>query len=121
MTNYETHNDIEINFNGTHLQGYVTTTWLDLISAFGQPLPESDGYKIDWEWVVEFDDGTIATIYNWKNGPNYLGPDAATKDQIKEWHVGGRDPIILLHLEEILDATIETHETRMIRWRKLYT
>jgi hypothetical protein len=31
----------------------------------------------------------VATIYNWKNGPNYIG--RGTIEDIDEWNIGGHD------------------------------
>ena len=85
----KTHNESFIDTNGTHLQGYVMASYHTLVGTFGQP-QGSDGYKVDWEWDIEFPDGTVATIYNWKNGPNY-GHSLTRPEDIKEWNVGGHN------------------------------
>ena len=78
--------------NGTSLRGYLPhTTYADLVSVFGQPTCEGDGYKTDCEWLVEFNDGTVATIYNWKNGRNYCGNDGLDVEDIRHWNVGGHN------------------------------
>jgi hypothetical protein len=87
---FKTHNEIDIDINGTHLQGYVHLKYEQLVAAFGQPT-EADGYKVDAEWGLRFDDGEIVTIYNWKNGKNYCGPDGLRPEEITEWHVGGHN------------------------------
>ena len=74
----------------TSLQGYITVPYQKLIETFGKP-EEGDGYKVDAEWVIEFEDGTIATIYNWKNGKNYCGSSGLPVSRIEEWNVGGKD------------------------------
>ena len=86
---FTTHNDINIDVTGTHLQGYIQADYEKLVKRFGKPL-EGD-YKTDWEWELQFENGSIATIYNWKNGPNYCGETGLHHDQIFEWHVGGFD------------------------------
>lgn len=75
---------------GTSLQGEVDISYNDLIKLFGQP-HEGDGYKVDAEWIIETPFG-VATIYNYKTGKNYLGPDegADVKD-IRDWHIGGKE------------------------------
>ena len=88
---FKTHNQTEVPFAGTHLQGYVDTTYDDLVSLFGEPVRSYPGSKVDWQWAILFDNGVIATVYNWKNGPSYMGPAGKTKDQITEWHIGGLD------------------------------
>ena len=84
---FTTHNDDNtININGTSRQGYINANYPGLCKVFGPPIG-GDGFKIDWEWELLFDDGTVATIYNWKNGPNYTGQGSPYT--IKTWNVGG--------------------------------
>ena len=86
--NYQTHNDVIIEITGTSFQGDIRLDYYDIVSRLGKP-QDRDGYKIDAEWNVEFDDGTVATLYNWKNGRNYCGEDGLKPYQIEEWHIGG--------------------------------
>lgn len=84
---YQTHNDLrQIDVSGTCLRGYCPegTTYEDLVRAFGEPFGGCG--KTDWEWAILFEDGTVATIYNWKDGPSYggAGPHAE-----RSWHIGG--------------------------------
>lgn len=52
---------------GSHRQGQITTTYQALVDCFGEPNHEGDGgYKVSFEWAIEFADGTFATIYDWK-------------------------------------------------------
>ena len=86
---FHTHNTKKsIDAGGTHLQGAIETTYAKLKAMFGQPT-DGDGYKVDAEWEIEFEDGTIATIYNWKNGKNYNGARGLAKTKITNWHIGG--------------------------------
>ena len=85
---FETHNETEVRVAGTCLQGYINATYQELIDVFGKPT-KSDGYKVDAEWLIEFEDGTVATVYNWKNGPNYCGAEGTPVEYITEWNVGG--------------------------------
>lgn len=88
---FVTHNTAKIDINYTHLQGYVDATYKRLKAVFGQP-NKGDGYKVDAEWNIRFADGTVATIYNYKDGVNYLGRGEGTpKTEITDWHVGGND------------------------------
>ena len=66
---------------GTGLVGHVTTTYDDLVKAFGKP--DRDGDKCTAQWIIQFDDGTVATIYDWK--------EPETPKAAYNWHVGGKN------------------------------
>lgn len=86
---YKTHNEIEIPFESSWLQGHIEVSYTNLVKAFGEPiLTHSD--KTDAEWEIQFEDGTIATIYNYKNGKNYLGSGGKNVHDIMWWNIGGR-------------------------------
>ena len=59
-----------------------------LIEVFGEPNDESDGDKIDAEWLI-FTLKGVANIYNYKDGKNYLGEEGLPVDEITEWHIAG--------------------------------
>lgn len=87
---------------GTCLQGYILTTYANLVKHFGEPSHDGDGYKTDAEWVLTDENGTVVTLYNWKDGPNYCGEDGTPVEDILEWHIGGRsDKVVDLIHEEI--------------------
>jgi hypothetical protein len=67
--------------NGTHLQGYIRATYAELVERFGEPTGGGD--KTTVEWCLAFEDGTIATIYDWKE---YETPMYAY-----DWHIGGKN------------------------------
>ena len=69
---------------GTSLQGYVDgqVGFPRLVEIFGEPLGAGD--KTLAEWVVRFEDGTIATIYDWKNY-------GMRREDVTSWHIGGHD------------------------------
>ena len=85
---FVTHNHTFINRDGTSLQGKIAAPYAKLVAVFGLP-DVGDEYKTDAEWVIKFEDGTIATIYNWKNGKNYLGDEGEEVTSMDRWHVGG--------------------------------
>jgi hypothetical protein len=83
-------NDLSTVTNGTHLQGYINASYDDITATLGYPFEHGfDDMKCDAEWTIEFDDGLVATIYNWKNGKNYLGADGLDLCDIKQWNIGG--------------------------------
>ena len=96
--NFVTHNDKNIECSGTHLQGYIESKFEKLVLLFGEPI-RGDGYKTDAEWEIEWNDGVISTIYNWKDGKNYCGDDGSDVEDITEWHVGGFDKNAVSYVE----------------------
>ncbi len=70
------------NINGTHLQGYIPAYLHQLIEVFGEP--EAGGDKTTAEWCLTFEDGTVATIYDWKEYDTPTG--------LYRWHIGGHSP-----------------------------
>lgn len=73
------------NFNGTSLRGYVETDYQRLVEVLGEPCHGPDdltGDKVTCEWSVEFEDGVVATVYDWKT---YTG----TPKTKYRWHIGG--------------------------------
>ena len=113
--NYITHNDPSenINTNLTHLQGIITCTYAQLVIAFGKPMKDGfDDYKSDAEWAVQFEDGTVATIYNWKNGKNYCGSDGYGKEvwEITEWHIGGHVPDVVANVRQAVADSSVAHD-----------
>ena len=71
----------EANANGTCLQGHIQAYYHDLVEVFGEP--DGGGDKTTVEWCLEFEDGTIATIYDWKE---YETPTGRYN-----WHIGGKN------------------------------
>lgn len=102
MNKYITKTDPNAMTFGTSRQGEIVATYRELVELFGKPHDFFDDCKCDAEWYVEFDDGTVATIYNWKNGRNYLGPDALPVEAITRWNVGG-------HNEKALDRVLDIY------------
>jgi hypothetical protein len=66
--------------NGTSLVGYVRTTYAKIVEVFGEP-DHRGGDKTTVEWALQFDDGTVATIYDWK--------EYRTPKEVYDWHIGG--------------------------------
>lgn len=90
------------NWMSTSLIGYVNMPFDQLKRLFGDFEVESDPFKIDYE--VEFIlDGYHFTIYNWKDGNNYLGEEGMPIEDITEWHIGGTHERNLSILQSYLD------------------
>jgi hypothetical protein len=91
-------NSNSTSINGTQYLGYVTITYDELVKTLGQPKEGSADGKTTCEWHVEFEDGSVATVYDWKVG--------YTPKNLHDWHVGGRSGIALDYLEEVLEKQI---------------
>ena len=105
---YTTHNfsgEGAIDPSGTSLVGEVECSFYDILETFGRP-EAGDEYKIDAHWSIEFDDGLVATIYNWKNGLNYHGAigkyHGSQLTDITEWHIGGKDKVVVDRIKGML-------------------
>jgi hypothetical protein len=95
MKGFSTEN---VEVNGTWLQGYTVATRREIESVFGKPNYESEGDKVTTEWNILFDDGTVATIYDWKR----YEMGAPEMDERIEWNIGGREPIAVERVEDAL-------------------
>jgi len=104
------------NISGTHLQGNVGATYQEMVEVFGEPTrfewsDESDN-KVDAQWAIKFEDGTVATIYNYKNGLNYLGAEGKRLSEISMWNVGGYDErAVTLVNDEVIEWQHRLHDT----------
>lgn len=84
--------------NGTSLQGYVNTTYATLVALFGPSMGAGD--KTTQEWILQFNDGTVATVYDWK--------EYETPEGMYRWHVGGKHGTMVAALvQDALDGVIE--------------
>ena len=74
------------NMDGTSFHGATfSATLADLQIILGAPNHTSDPHdKVQNEWELELEDGTIFTVYDWKEYRRY------TDKETIEWHVGGR-------------------------------
>ena len=87
---------------GSWLQGYTLSTFQNIIDKLGKPHCNGDAYKSDAQWNLKFEDGTVATLYNWKDGKNYCGADGLNVEDIIEWHIGGFSHDAVDKVEEAL-------------------
>lgn len=75
--------------SGTCLQGNVVCDYWTLVNIFGNPEGMYDNFKSDAAWDVSIN-GVVCTIYNYKDGKNYLGAQGLDKEEITDWHIGGK-------------------------------
>ena len=84
------------NINMTGLKGEFPITFAELCEIFGQPKYGPNCRDLDkttCEWALTFEDGTIATIYDYKTDWTPMGE--------YEWHIGG-------HSEAAVDRVVDT-------------
>ena len=83
----------KLNSNGsavnTSWHGQVITTTVEsLTEAYGEPSALGDtGDKVQYEWDMELQDGTVFTIYDWKEYREY------SKNDYIEFHIGAHKSI----------------------------
>ena len=89
-----------INTNGTCRKGYIDANYNQLVKLMGKPIINSCE-KVSLEWVIEFEDGEVATVYNWKhhrfNYKGELGIDT------KVWNVGGHNDIVVDRVQKLIN------------------
>ena len=73
--------------DGTHLVGYLSASYSDLLEEFGEPTvgPSLDG-KVQAEWEIGSSLGAI-TIYDYK--------EEKPAELVTDWYVGGHSPAVL--------------------------
>jgi hypothetical protein len=86
---------------GTWLQGHIVTTRANLEAVFGEPIRYEDGGKVTIEWGLKFEDGTIATVYDWKR---YEMGTPALDEEIT-YNIGGILPEAVTRVQEALKAS----------------
>lgn len=79
--------------NMSAYQGYAIVEYDKLVELFGEPERFQEG-KVQAEWLIEFDDGVVASIYDWKED---IKPEA-----VKIWHVGGHEKHALWNVLEMI-------------------
>jgi len=89
----------DANSNFTSFRGSVFTTYDKLVQVFGNPdfgPDDTDADKVTCEWKLQFEDGTVATIYDWKTG--------STPFYEYEWHIGGKSAEAVDRVLDVLYA-----------------
>jgi hypothetical protein len=93
---YKTGKNIETSMSC--LQGYVKTTYANIVTFLGDP--QKSGDKVNAEWVIKFENGRVATIYDWKE-------PSIPKDEY-EWHIGGYGDSVVYLVGDLLNAEAYT-------------
>ena len=83
--------------NGTCKQGMIDTDYSLIVKYLGEPVI-LNGDKSQAEWVIEFEDGVIATLYDWK--------ESIAKETVTLWTIGGNSKKAVRYLECIIPQYI---------------
>jgi hypothetical protein len=83
--------------NMTSLQGYMQAHYHQLVEVFGEP--EGGGDKTTVEWCLKFADGTVATIYDWKEYETPMGN--------YNWHIGGRNNLAVARVQSAFRQSVK--------------
>ena len=107
--------------NSTWLQGTINTDYNTFVKCFGEPDPDHcDNYKSDAEWrVAENAVGYPISIYNWKNGQNYLGERGLPVEEITRWNIGGQNQEDVELVKSIVEARQLVHDLSLEIWDSL--
>ena len=90
---------------GTHLQGRITTSYDKLVEVFGEPTYNDNDPrdKVQVEWALKFSDGTVATIYNWKD---YDDGSRCKQALHYDWHIGGMNYDAVMNVYELAEEEV---------------
>ena len=91
--------------DGTFYAGNITTTYAELTEVFGPDEGPSGDEKTQAEWTILFEDGTVATIYDWKE---YGTP----VEEVTDWHIGGRSSRAVDLVQAVLTAVRDVEQMR---------
>lgn len=88
--------------SGTSFHGStISATLADLISILGPTHGTGDTQdKVQNEWDLELEDGTIFTVYDWKEYRRY------TDTETIEWHIGGRSTSDTYRAQQALEEAL---------------
>ena len=105
--------DTAVSFRGTSFQNEVICSFEDLVSLFGEPLYYEGrvGFQTDVAWIFILNTGEVVTLYNWKNGPNYLGIEELYDNQIQniiEWNIGAKTSKPASYIKRVIEKRWES-------------
>ena len=94
--------------DGTSFHGAtISATLADLQIILGAPNHTSDQYdKVQNEWEMELEDGTVFSVYDWKEYRRY------TDKETIEWHIGSHNSLNSLAALEALEEALATMDAK---------
>ena len=90
--------------DGTSFHGAtISATLADLQVILGAPTHGGDHHdKVQNEWEMELEDGTVFSVYDWKEYRHYSDTEKI------EWHIGGRSQIDTFDAHYALVVALDT-------------
>ena len=95
---YKIHNEWTNIANGTCYQDCINAPYFELVEVFGES--KISGDKTQAEWIIEFEDGEVATIYDYKEYEKSV-------EFVTDWHIGGKDWMIVPRVKEIIQKNLD--------------
>ena len=86
--------------SGTYFIDGLVASYDQLVDIFGVPHGPSQDGKTRFNWVLEFDDGVVATIYDYKDPP-------FDNDERMYWHVGGHNGLAWYRVMDIFTESTQ--------------
>lgn len=90
---------------GTSLQGYAPFSYARIVEVFGEPDPTPWDGDSAFTWRITFEDGTVASIYDYKDSSVYderLPSPEQMKRDFMMWHIGGKGWPAVQHVIQAL-------------------
>ena len=97
---YKVYNEWNDIANGTCYQGCINITYFELVDIFGEAdLQGSGDGKVQAEWIIEFENGQVATIYDMREECSY--------ESVTDWHIGGKNFRVVSEIDDIVKKHID--------------
>ena len=100
-------------FVGTSFHGQTVYASVDdLTKVCGEPYRGEIEDKVQYEWTMQTSDGTLFTIYDWKEYRHYW------KNEMIEWHIGATTGLNAIkgmqELQEALSSDVKLRDDEQI-------
>ncbi len=79
--------DSSVSIEGSHKVGDFTVSPADFVRVFGCPPSQGDGCKISGEYIFSGGEGSVFTLYDWKETSLYLEDEENTPEPDSFWRL----------------------------------
>lgn len=111
---------------GVSLSLYYVASYEELQEVLGDPLPKSDEYKVSTEWILEDENGNVATVYDYKSTSLYA-PDLPSVEEFRKlkkykWHIGTESKETAVDLAKYLSKKLGGKKMEQFKkvWEERY-